>query len=857
MDFYTNSIKKKFSCKDILSMFSISVNGERNILCPLPGHKEKTPSFHLYEDTDTFNCFGCGRGGDCIKLYADLEGISNTDAFVELCRRAGIEFTSRDKEIYKIKETELHKNREVYLSFKDMCKAELEKFEDIIEFCNRIWGFKTDILKKYEFGFCSTAVYPALLEKYGKIRLVEAGLMNGNGWRVFQDRIINHYPGTAGEPVFFIGRATPRTQGFNGKEPVKYFKTLTKSSDKGVSDTVETPLFILRGKGNTTYITEGIADAISIHEVTGETVISPTTTKFKNDDFDKVAHAVKHYKEVIIVNDNEENQSGEKGAVGTVRELRKRRIKGIKFIELPRAEGVNKIDINDFLKVNPPEVFQKLPTRKLWEIMADSTDKSNLEGVKSLFIELIEEEGEEEAAIHLEGIFSDSFHLKYIEKKKYERLFRGTIKKLEEQAKDSVDKKIAENIEEQEKAELLTDEDFRQAEVMAKRPDIMAEIFTDIKNLGVVGEETNTAMVYLAGTSRKMKKPLKLNLRGDTCTGKNTIVNKVIDMFPKDEVIDASRMSKQALAYMGRTALQSKILIITEDEGSEEAGYNLRILQSEDGINTLVPIKDPKTGMLRTVKYEVLGPTATISTTNKIKLYQDNETRVIVLYVDTSTEQNRRVVESIKEKHSSYRGGEESVKEAICRKHQAFQKMLEPVEVVIPYFNKIDFPTGKNRTRRDIDQFASIIKAVAFLRQHQKEVKHTDTGDYIEADLTDYNYAYSIAIKIFQQTLSDISPNAQKLLDMLVNKWSGNAHTLTNQIIERKLKLSGSFVRKYMKELRDTVYIEVSNSGTKGKGHNYEYILTVEPGENYKGEELGITTPEELEALLQDEVCVK
>jgi hypothetical protein len=170
--------------------------------------------------------------------------------------------------------------------------------------------------------------------------------------------------------------------------------------------------------------------------------------------------------------------------------------------------------------------------------------------MKLKFMELLEEEGEEKASILADRVFSDNFHQKYNEKKKYERLFKRAIKKLEEQAKDSVDKKIADNIEEQEKAELLSDEDFQRAEAMAKRPDIMGEIFTDIKKLGVVGEETNTVMVYLAGTSRKMKKPLKLNLRGDTCTGKNTIVNKVIDLFPKDEVIDASRMSKQALAYM-------------------------------------------------------------------------------------------------------------------------------------------------------------------------------------------------------------------------------------------------------------------------------------------------------------------
>jgi len=33
----------------------------RNIMCPLPDHKDKTPSFHIYENTNTWRCFGCWK----------------------------------------------------------------------------------------------------------------------------------------------------------------------------------------------------------------------------------------------------------------------------------------------------------------------------------------------------------------------------------------------------------------------------------------------------------------------------------------------------------------------------------------------------------------------------------------------------------------------------------------------------------------------------------------------------------------------------------------------------------------------------------------------------------------------------
>jgi hypothetical protein len=36
--------------------------------CPLPGHEDRTPSFTVYPGR--WHCYGCGRGGDVVDLYA-------------------------------------------------------------------------------------------------------------------------------------------------------------------------------------------------------------------------------------------------------------------------------------------------------------------------------------------------------------------------------------------------------------------------------------------------------------------------------------------------------------------------------------------------------------------------------------------------------------------------------------------------------------------------------------------------------------------------------------------------------------------------------------------------------------------
>lgn len=61
-------------------------------LCPLPGHVEKTPSFHIDEERQVFKCFGCNRGGDLFELARHLYGESLFHRVVSRLRElAGIE----------------------------------------------------------------------------------------------------------------------------------------------------------------------------------------------------------------------------------------------------------------------------------------------------------------------------------------------------------------------------------------------------------------------------------------------------------------------------------------------------------------------------------------------------------------------------------------------------------------------------------------------------------------------------------------------------------------------------------------------------------------------------------------------
>jgi len=60
-------------------------------LCPF--HQEKTPSFIVFPETQTFHCFGCGAGGDAIGFVMRAENLSFREALERLAERAGITLT--------------------------------------------------------------------------------------------------------------------------------------------------------------------------------------------------------------------------------------------------------------------------------------------------------------------------------------------------------------------------------------------------------------------------------------------------------------------------------------------------------------------------------------------------------------------------------------------------------------------------------------------------------------------------------------------------------------------------------------------------------------------------------------------
>ena len=151
---------------------------------------------------------------------------------------------------------------------------------------------------------------------------------------------------------------------------------------------------------------------------------------------------------------------------------------------------------------------------------------------------------------------------------------------------------------------VLTDAERAAALDLLKDPKLLDRILQDYDACGLVGEETNKLLCYLACVSRRLSQPLAILIQSSSAAGKTTLMDAALSFMPAEDQIKYSAMTGQSLYYMGQTNLKHKILAIAEEEGVVQASYALKLLQSEGKITIASAEKDTN-GRQQTQTYEV------------------------------------------------------------------------------------------------------------------------------------------------------------------------------------------------------------------------------------------------------------
>lgn len=265
---------------------------------------------------------------------------------------------------------------------------------------------------------------------------------------------------------------------------------------------------------------------------------------------------------------------------------------------------------------------------------------------------------------------------------------------------------------------------------LAHKRHILEEFARDLARSGLAGEERAGKLLYLVLTSRLLERVVSSAIKGPSSGGKSYLVEAVTGFLPPSAYYALTAMSEHALAY-GTEPLSHRFLILYEAAGleGEFASYIVRSLLSEGRLRYETVEKTNDGLVPRLIERE--GPTGLITTTTKIALHPENETRLLSIPITDTPEQTRDVLRAL--------AGDDDLEPPDVSRWVALQEWLATAEhrVVIPYSKMLAdlVPPVAVRLRRDFGALLNLIRAHALLHQATRE---RDERGRILATVDDY-----------------------------------------------------------------------------------------------------------------------
>lgn len=315
-------------------------------LCPF--HSEKTPSFYVYPDTQSFYCFGCGAGGSAVSFMQKMDNISYTEAVKLLGERAGMPAPTEDDKTGRLRGRILSMNKEAARFFHACLNSTVEEARRARAYWRRR-GLDDKTIVKFGLGYApddGQALYQYLRDKgYNQQELDASGLFkrsqSGRIYCLFWKRVITPIFDLRGNVIAFGGRVLDdsKPKYVNSPETLVYHK----------SDTVFALQLAKRSAARRYVLCEGYMDVITMQQAGIDTAVCACGTALTPD---QVRLISQYAEEVILCYDSDE--AGQKATLRSLELFRSSPVK-VGVLQIPGAK-----DPDEYIKKYGPERFQAL-----------------------------------------------------------------------------------------------------------------------------------------------------------------------------------------------------------------------------------------------------------------------------------------------------------------------------------------------------------------------------------------------------------------------------------------------------------------------------------------------------------------
>ena len=346
---FLNELKYRCDVEQIIGSYVQLRRRGRNLTGLCPFHSEKTPSFTVYPENQSFYCFGCGAGGDIVTFIRRIENLDYMEAIRFLAERVGMQVPENEMDdgAHRLKMRILEINRESARYFHKALMSEAGR-EARAYLIGR--GLGKPIIVRFGIGYAPPG-WQNLTDHLSRLgytsdEMVAAGVANrgkkGGCYDVFRNRVMFPIIDLRGGVIAFGGRRLSEA------DNPKYVNTGDNPVYKKGRNLYALN-FAKNSKRQELLLAEGYMDVVAIHQGGFDNAIAGLGTALTSDQ----ARLISSYTQTVVLC-YDSDEAGQKATQKAVRLLDEVGVR-TRILSITGAK-----DPDEFIKKFGAERFQLL-----------------------------------------------------------------------------------------------------------------------------------------------------------------------------------------------------------------------------------------------------------------------------------------------------------------------------------------------------------------------------------------------------------------------------------------------------------------------------------------------------------------
>ncbi len=346
---YVQEVARRNDIEELIGQYVQLRRRGRTLTGLCPFHNEKTPSFTVYPDTQSFYCFGCGAAGDAITFVRKINNLGYVEAVKQLAARAGMPMPEEDDKESRQRSRMLEMNRCAARYFYEQLNAKTPQAAEARRYWKEKRGLSDAAIRRFGLGYAPDE-FGGLLHYlrrrgFSESEIEDAGLAKrsakGNLYDLFRHRVMVPIIDVRGNIIAFGGRVMDdsKPKYINSPETLVYKKSRTLFA-LNLAKKSASKRFIL---------CEGYMDVISMHEAGFDTAVCACGTALTPE---QVKLLSEYAEEAVLSYDSDE--AGQKATARSLSLFSNTPVK-VSVLSIPGAK-----DPDEFIRHYGKERFEMI-----------------------------------------------------------------------------------------------------------------------------------------------------------------------------------------------------------------------------------------------------------------------------------------------------------------------------------------------------------------------------------------------------------------------------------------------------------------------------------------------------------------